>query len=217
MDGKETEPFFWFTVTNNWNSVCLAGVTGAALALLPDKEERAYFVAMAEKYQAYGMKGYADDGYCSEGVGYYNYGFAAYLLLREEVCRATQGQIDFFRLPKFVHLAQYGKNIQILNGVALVVCAENVLAHVAHAEVKLLRQLDDLMLVACVVVGVVYRVRHAASRQIFTPKLYPYGTDNCKALQCLHAVSAAQKKVNPELVRARGPHNGGKLISMWGS
>ena len=114
---EETEPFFWFTVTNNWNSVCLAGVTGAALALLPDKEERAYFVAMAEKYQAYGMKGYADDGYCSEGVGYYNYGFAAYLLLREEVCRATQGQIDFFRLPKFVHLAQYGKNIQILNGV----------------------------------------------------------------------------------------------------
>ena len=114
---EETKPFYWFTITNNWNSVCLAGVTGAALALLPDKEERAYFVAMAEKYHGYGMKGYADDGYCSEGVGYYNYGFAAYLLLREEVCRATNGQIDFFRLPKFVHLAQYGKNIQILNGI----------------------------------------------------------------------------------------------------
>ena len=45
--------------------------------LLPDKEERAYFVAAAEKYNVYGMKGYADDGYCSEGVGYYNYGFCA--------------------------------------------------------------------------------------------------------------------------------------------
>lgn len=114
---EETKPFYWFTITNNWNSVCLAGVTGAALALLPDKEERAYFVAMAEKYHGYGMQGYPDDGYCSEGVGYYNYGFAAYVTLREEVCRATNGRIDFFRTPKFVRLAQYGKNILIQNGV----------------------------------------------------------------------------------------------------
>lgn len=114
---EETKPFYWFTVTNNWNSVCLAGVTGAALTLLADKEERAYFVAAAEKYHEYGMKGYADDGYCSEGVGYYNYGFRAYILLREEVCRATQGKIDFFRLPKFARIARYGKNIQMLNGI----------------------------------------------------------------------------------------------------
>lgn len=114
---EETKPFYWFTVTNNWNSVCLAGVTGAALTLLTDKEERAYFIAAAEKYHEYGMKGYADDGYCSEGVGYYNYGFRAYILLREEVCRATQGQIDFFRLPKFAHIAQYGKKIQMQEGI----------------------------------------------------------------------------------------------------
>lgn len=55
--------------------MCLAGVTGAALALLPDKEERAYFVAAPKSITCMGMKGYADDGYCSEGVGYYNYGF----------------------------------------------------------------------------------------------------------------------------------------------
>lgn len=114
---EKGKPFWWFTATNNWNSVCLAGVTGAALALLPDREERAYFVAAAEKYHVYGMKGYADDGYCSEGVGYYNYGFRAYILLREEVCRATQGKIDFFRTPKFVRVARFGKKIQMLNGI----------------------------------------------------------------------------------------------------
>lgn len=114
---EETKPFYWFTVTNNWNSVCLAGVTGAALALLPDKEERAYFVAVAEKYNVYGMKGYGDDGFCSEGVGYYNYGFRAYVLLREEVCRATGGRLDFFAHPKFVRVAQYGKKIQMINGI----------------------------------------------------------------------------------------------------
>lgn len=114
---EKNKPFWWFTITNNWNSVCLAGVTGAALALLPDREERAYFVAAAEKYHIYGMKGYGDDGYCSEGVGYYNYGFRAYILLREEVCRATQGKIDFFRTPKFVRVARFGKKIQMLNGI----------------------------------------------------------------------------------------------------
>ena len=114
---EETKPFYWFTVANNWNSVCLAGVAGAALALLEDKEERAYFVAMAEKYHVYGLAGYPDDGYCSEGVGYYNYGFAAYVALREAVCRATGGEIDFFRVPKFVRLARYGQDIQIAPGV----------------------------------------------------------------------------------------------------
>lgn len=111
------KPFWWLNATNNWNSVCLAGVTGAALALLPSKEERAYFVAVAEKYHVNGMKGYADDGYCSEGVGYYNYGFRAYILLREEVCRATGGQIDFFRHPKFVRVARYSHQIQMQHGV----------------------------------------------------------------------------------------------------
>lgn len=114
---EEKKPMGWFTVTNNWNSVCLAGVSGAALAALTDKEERAYFVAAAEKYNVYGMRGYGDDGYCSEGVGYYNYGFRAFILLRETVCRATQGKIDFFLNPKFVRIAQYGRNIQMINGI----------------------------------------------------------------------------------------------------
>ena len=114
---EEKRPFWWFTATNNWNSVCLAGVTGSALAMLPNKEERAFFIAAAEKYNVYGIKGYNDDGYCSEGVGYYNYGFRAHILLREEICRATQGKIDLFQSPKFVRIAQYGRKIQMNDGV----------------------------------------------------------------------------------------------------
>ncbi|MCC8187123.1 MAG: glycoside hydrolase family 88 protein [Bacteroides sp.] len=109
--------FYWFTVTNNWNSVCLAGVTGAATAVLTDKEERAFFIAVAEKSHEYGMKGYGDDGYCSEGVGYYNYGFRAFILLREQICRATAGKIDLFQTSKFARIAQYGRNIQIVENV----------------------------------------------------------------------------------------------------
>lgn len=114
---EETKPYWWFNIHNNWNSVCLAGVTGAALALLPNKDDRAYFVAAAEKYHVNGMKGYSDDGYCREGVGYFNYGFRGYATLREEICRATDGKIDFFHNPKFVRLAKYGRKIQMNPGV----------------------------------------------------------------------------------------------------
>ena len=40
----------WVHRTDNWNSVCLNGVTGAALSLIEDVHERAYYVAAAEYY-----------------------------------------------------------------------------------------------------------------------------------------------------------------------
>ena len=43
--------------------------------------------------------------------------FCSFILLREEICRATKGKIDFFRTPKFARIAQYGKKIQIMNQV----------------------------------------------------------------------------------------------------
>ena len=114
---KTEKLFNWFTQTLNWNSVCLAGVLGAAAAVLPAKEDRAFFVAMAEQYQTYGLNGYSDDGYCSEGVNYFSYGFGALISLRETVCRATKGKIDFFETPNFFNITQYLHKIQIINQV----------------------------------------------------------------------------------------------------
>ena len=34
----------WMTTTSNWNAVCLAGVTGAALAVIESPQRRAFFV-----------------------------------------------------------------------------------------------------------------------------------------------------------------------------
>lgn len=108
---------YWFTVTNNWNSVCIAGVTAAALAVIPDLKLRAEFVAMAEKYSKNGIIGYRDDGYCVEGLGYYNYGFGNYVLLREAVWRATDGKIDLFNDEKIVKIATFGVRNEINNGI----------------------------------------------------------------------------------------------------
>src|SRR5690606_23027828 len=71
--------------TNNWNHVCLAGLVGAALAAIESKHERAVFVSIGEYYSKNGLTGFNDDGYCTEGLRYYNYGFGHYILLRESI------------------------------------------------------------------------------------------------------------------------------------
>lgn len=109
---------WWFSTTNNWNSVCLANVTGAALAMLEDAEERAFYVATAEHYVQNFLKGFAADGYCSEGVGYWNYGYGSFLLLAETLWQATDGKIDLLGLDGALPPAQYGSEIRITERVS---------------------------------------------------------------------------------------------------
>jgi hypothetical protein len=108
---------YWLTVVSNWNSVCLSGVTGAALAIIPDKQERAKFVTIAERYSKNSLAGFTDEGYCTEGLGYYAYGFGHYILLRESVLQATGKCIDLFADPKVRRIATYVPNLEIINNV----------------------------------------------------------------------------------------------------
>jgi hypothetical protein len=108
---------YWLIWTNNWNSVCLAGVTGAALAIIPDRTERAKFVTIAERYSKNSIAGFTDDGYCTEGLGYYAYGFGHYILLRENILQATNSRIDLFSNPKIRRIAAYASNLEIMNDV----------------------------------------------------------------------------------------------------
>ena len=107
----------WLTTTNNWNAVCLAGVTGAALATLESRAERAFFVAAAEKYVQNFLRGFTDDGYCYEGMGYWNYGFGNYVLLSETIRQATGGKVDWMENPKVRTIALFGRNLEILPGI----------------------------------------------------------------------------------------------------
>jgi hypothetical protein len=111
------EQNWWMTGTNNWNAVCLAGVTGSALAVIDSPRSRAFFVAAAEKYSTSFLKGFADDGYCSEGLGYWNYGFGHYIMLGEMIYQATNGKVDLLQNPRAKQAAGFGANIEILNGV----------------------------------------------------------------------------------------------------
>ncbi|MBN1442332.1 MAG: heparinase II/III family protein [Planctomycetes bacterium] len=108
---------WWLTTTNNWNAVCLAGVTGAALAVLEPREERALFVAAAEDYSRNFLRGFTPDGYCSEGLGYWNYGFGYYVLLAEAIHQATQGKVDLLGRDEVRAPARFGLRTEIADGV----------------------------------------------------------------------------------------------------
>jgi len=113
----ERSPNWWMLATNNWNAVCLAGVTGAALAQAESPDERALFVAAAEHYSLNFLKGFTSDGYCSEGLGYWNYGFGHYVLLAETICQATGGAVDLFAREEVKASAAFGARIEVINGV----------------------------------------------------------------------------------------------------
>ncbi len=108
---------WWMTTTNNWNAVCLAGVTGSALATLPSREDRAFYILAGEDYSKNFLKGFTDDGYCSEGLGYWNYGFGYYVLLSETIYQATSGRLDLLAIPKVKQIAAFGSNVEIQNDV----------------------------------------------------------------------------------------------------
>ncbi|MCP4611384.1 MAG: heparinase [Planctomycetes bacterium] len=116
VKGKRSKNW-WMTGTNNWNAVCLAGVTGAALAVIEPPDQRALFIAAAENYSKYFLDGFTDDGYCSEGLGYWNYGFGYYIMLSEMIHQATGGKADLLQNNKAKQAATFGANIEIINDV----------------------------------------------------------------------------------------------------
>lgn len=107
----------WMTGENNWNAVCLAGVTGAALTAIESRERRALFAATAEKYIAYYLAGFTPNGYCSEGVSYWNYGFGHFILLAETLKQATDGKIDWMQRDQVKTIARYASRVEIEPGV----------------------------------------------------------------------------------------------------
>ena len=90
---------WWISSDMNWNSVCHNGVLATALAVAEDRQERAFFIACAEKFSRNYLRGFGPDGYCSEGMGYWNYGFSNYVQLAELIYQATAGGVDLYALP----------------------------------------------------------------------------------------------------------------------
>ena len=114
----ETSGDGWFFGHNNWNPVCHASVLMAALAVIEDRTERAKFIEGEERGIPYYLDGFAEDGYCTEGVGYWNYGFEHHLYGALAVRRATGGKVDFLKDPKNRKVMAYSNGIRLTDTLA---------------------------------------------------------------------------------------------------
>lgn len=139
VEGRRAE-LGWLRATHNWNAVCLAGVTGAALALEESPEQRALFIAAAEHYIRNFWSGFTPDGYCSEGMGYWNYGYGRFLMLAETVRQATGGKLDLLADPAALPGALFATRAEILNDIypTIADCSPG-----ARPDPKMVRYLDE--------------------------------------------------------------------------
>lgn len=117
--GRSSAPglLYELMLENNHSIVVLSGLVGSTLALADSRDDRGAALAAAEIYSRNFLRGYTDDGYCSEGLGYWNYGFGHYALLAEAVKQATGNQVDWWRDPKVQAIARFGARIEIQPGV----------------------------------------------------------------------------------------------------
>lgn len=107
---------WWMRGGNNWNTVCSAGVVCSALALMDKPEDRAEVLAAMEFSLPFFISGFTEDGYCSEGMGYWNYGFGHFVMMDLAVRAATGGHLELFQGKKLKRVAAYARNYQIQTG-----------------------------------------------------------------------------------------------------
>jgi len=117
ITGTTAMTWWWITGTNNWNAVCLAGITEAALALIDDPGERAFYIVAAATYSRFFLSGFTPDGYCSEGMGYWCYGYGHYILMTEFIMQATGGKVDLLKAAGARAAGRYAGVLEIQNGI----------------------------------------------------------------------------------------------------
>ncbi|MDW5288292.1 heparinase II/III family protein [Formosa sp. PL04] len=109
----------WIKSTSNWNSVCTSGALLTILTNSDSYDQRLAAVGSAINSMSYYLSGFGDDGYCSEGLGYWGYGFGHYLYLAQILSDYSDGRIDLFAFDnpeKLKNVGNFPENFEIQNG-----------------------------------------------------------------------------------------------------
>ena len=108
---------WWARCNHNWNAVCTTGAVGAILVSEASPEVRSKAIAWAEANMAAFLSGFGKDGYCSEGVGYWNYGFGHFTHLGEIVRAHSKGKVDLFKSAAVRVIAAAPLNLEMADAV----------------------------------------------------------------------------------------------------
>ncbi len=94
------QPFFasadygWEKSDHNWNAVCTGSIGSACLHLREKSEETDACLQRICDSLIYYIDGFADDGTCMEGCGYFTYGMSYFVNFAQELYEYTEGKTD---------------------------------------------------------------------------------------------------------------------------
>ncbi len=88
----------WEKGTNNWSAVCMGSVGCTFMLMRPDLVNK-YLPNFDKTMQGY-LSGFKNDGICTEGCGYWHYGFGFFTVYADMVRKFTEGRVDYFKLEK---------------------------------------------------------------------------------------------------------------------
>lgn len=120
---RAIDPFFdpnaefgWKTTTSNWNAVCHGGVAIAAMLLEKDAHRLGDLIVQTLGNLRFFLDGFTADGGCTEGPGYWQYGFGWYVQLAAALYDFTAGRINIMADPKVERIARYPLAVAVRPG-----------------------------------------------------------------------------------------------------
>ncbi|MGP4041508.1 heparinase II/III domain-containing protein [Gracilibacillus sp. D59] len=100
--------FHWETATHNWASVCGGSIGSAALYLL-NKDRQSQIIDRVMQTMGYYLAGFEEDGACTEGYGYWKYGFGYFVYFADLLERYRN--INLFEDPKIKAVALFQQKV----------------------------------------------------------------------------------------------------------
>ncbi len=114
-DSSLWSKFWWVSSNSNHNAVIWAAVLITSFCV-QNSTDRSFFAQKGIRYSNSYLNSFWADGYASEGVGYWNYGFLNYALVRQTLYEGTGGAYDAFRNPKAASAALFSKEFGMSYG-----------------------------------------------------------------------------------------------------
>ncbi|SFL53152.1 Heparinase II/III-like protein [Gracilibacillus orientalis] len=105
LDGS----FHWEKATHNWASVCGGSIGAAALYLMNGDRKQSLIIDRVIQTMNYYLAGFEEDGACTEGYGYWQYGFGYFVYFADLLKRYRN--IDLFEYPKVKAVALFQQKV----------------------------------------------------------------------------------------------------------
>ncbi len=104
-------PYEWEEATHNWAAVCAGSIGAAALYLVSDRSVlRSILARVFQTMECY-LQGFEEDGACTEGYSYWQYGFGYFLYFLDLYEQATGETSRLLSRDKVHKIAQFQQNI----------------------------------------------------------------------------------------------------------